>query len=142
MIKSIKNIIAFSASAAFIVIIGCSSGEYELEQHKVDYVEKSLKIDTIKKVVINDTDKIKDNITTKDVYTYVVQIGAFTMKSNFERFYETARMTLGNEVYYEFTNNLYKIRIGNYSNRADAIKYVSYVISKGYSDAFVITKKK
>lgn len=141
MFKSIKNIAVLISAATASIIIGCSSGEYDQEQHKVDYVEKTLKIDTIRKVVVNDNDNIKDN-TSKDVYTYIVQIGAFTVQENFDRFYAQARATLGSDVYYEFSNNLYKIRIGNYGNRADALKYLSYVISKGYSDAFVITKKK
>ncbi|MBE2217393.1 MAG: SPOR domain-containing protein, partial [Ignavibacteria bacterium] len=127
---------------------GCSSGEYDIEEYKVDYTEKTVKTDTIKKLIVkddqikddkNNKDNIKDNL--KDSYSYVVQIGAFAVQSNFSRFLERARLTLGEGVYYEQSGNLYKIRIGKFNNRAEAIKFAELVKSKGYSDAFVITKK-
>ncbi len=126
----------------------CSSGEYEVQTYKVDYTEKTVKIDTIKKITLND-DKIKqdkndkDNIkdNTKETYSYIVQIGAFSMQSNFENFLTRAKQVLGEDVYYEQSGNLYKVRIGKYGNRAEAIKFVEIVRSKGYTDAFVVTKK-
>lgn len=36
-------------------IIGCSSGEYDLEQVHVEYVEKTLKYDTIQTTTVRDT---------------------------------------------------------------------------------------
>jgi cell division protein FtsN len=124
-----------------VYLVGCSSGEYDTNSYKVDYVEKEVKYDTSKKITLDDKIKEDKNVT-KDSYTYVVQIGAFMVKSYFERFYEIARQTLGDEVYYEQSNYMYKIRIGSYNTRAEAIKYMEFVRSKGYNDAFVIAKKK
>ncbi|NOS86522.1 MAG: SPOR domain-containing protein [Ignavibacteria bacterium] len=129
-------------------LIACSSGEYEVTSYKVDYVEKTVKIDTIKNITLNedkikqdknDKDNIKDN--TKDSYSYIIQIGAFSMQSNFENFLNRAKQVLGDEVYYEQSGNLFKIRIGRYGNRAEAIKFVEIARSKGFTDAFIVTKK-
>jgi cell division septation protein DedD len=122
--------------------------EYDIEEYQVEYTEKTVKTDTIKKVVLkddsikldkNNKDNIKDN--TKETYSYIVQIGAFSMQSNFENFLNRAKQVLGEEVYYEQSGNLFKVRIGKYGNRAEAIKFVEIVRSKGYTDAFVVTKK-
>lgn len=148
MLKFAKiNLSIFSIFSA-LCFIACSSGEYEVKSYKVDYTEKTVKIDTIKKITLND-DKIKqdkndkDNIkdNTKETYSYIVQIGAFSMQSNFENFIIRARQILGDEVYYEQSGNLFKVRIGRYGNRADAIKFVEIARSKGYTDAFIVTKK-
>ena len=144
----ILNIIKISFLLSAVIIIGCSSGEYDIEEYEVNYTEKSLKIDTIKKIV-QDEDKIKDDKTDddkikndkKDSYTYIIQIGAFIVKSNFDRFYENAKQTIGPDIYFDLQSNLYKIRLGNYTNRAEAILMLDKVKSLGYTDAFIVTRK-
>lgn len=132
-----------------ILCIGCSSGEYELRKVKVEYIEKQLVYDTIQtisydtiKETIKDTIVEYQNNQVDESFYFIVQIGAFIDKQNFDIFYEDSRSKLGDAVYYEITNSLYKIRIGNYNNKADALKMLNTVISLGYSDAFIITVKK
>ena len=148
MLKFVKIFSVIFLAFPAIYFTACSSGEYDIEEYQVDYTEKTVKTDTIKKVVLkddsikldkNNKDNIKDN--TKETYTYIVQIGAFSMQSNFDRFIERAKQVLGTEVYSEQSGNLFKVRIGRYGNRAEAIKFVEFVRSKGYTDAFVVTKK-
>lgn len=148
MLKFVKIFSVIFLAFPAIYFNACSSGEYDIEEYQVDYTEKTVKTDTIKKVVLkddsikldkNNKDNIKDN--TKETYTYIVQIGAFSMQSNFDRFIERAKQVLGTEVYSEQSGNLFKVRIGRYGNRAEAIKFVEFVRSKGYTDAFVVTKK-
>ena len=148
MLKFVKIFSVIFLALPAIYFTACSSGEYDIEEYQVEYTEKTVKTDTIKKVVLkddsikldkNNKDNIKDN--TKETYTYIVQIGAFSMQSNFERFIERAKQVLGTEVYSEQSGNLFKVRIGRYGNRAEAIKFVEFVRSKGYTDAFVVTKK-
>jgi len=142
MLKFVNINILFVILSGAAFIAGCSSGEYEIDEYKVDYVEKTIIADTIKKVVIKE-DPIKEDIKKDPIsYTYVVQIGAFTMLSNFSKFLERAKQVLGDEVYYEESGGLYKIRIGSYNNKTEALKYVDFVKSKGYTDAFIITRKK
>jgi cell division septation protein DedD len=103
-------------------------------------VEKTLVYDTLNK----GTDKnISENTNSqkRESYSFIVQIGAFVMPSNFQRFYEEAKYRLGNDVYYEQINNLYKIRIGRFNTKGEALNYLETVIRQGYPDAFVITVK-
>jgi hypothetical protein len=117
-----------------MLYIGCSSGEYELSEVKVEYNEKQLVYDTIETTS-------KDITTQNSSFTFIVQIGAFLEKEHFDSFFETSRVNLGDAVYYQLINDLYKIRIGNYNNKAQAIKMLDYVKSIGYDDAFIITVK-
>ena len=148
MQKFTKIIILTFTASAVMYFSACSSGEYETETYTVDYTEKTVKIDTIKKITLNDEsikqdknnkDNIKDN--TKESYYYTVQIGAFAMNDNSLRFIEKAKTILGSDVYSEESGNLHKVRVGKFNTRAEAIKYSEMVRSKGYSDAFVVTKK-
>jgi len=145
----IFNIIKLLFLLAGFLLIGCSSGEYDIEEYEVNYTEKTVKADTTKKIVYDDSDKIKDDKIKddkikddkKEVYTYIIQIGAFIVKSNFERFFERARHELGSEVYYEEQNNLYKVRIGKFGVRAEAILQLDKLKGMGYIDAFIVTRK-
>ena len=137
MLNFVKILSAFFLAIPAFYFIACSSGEYELNEYKEDYVEKTIKTDTIRRAEIKETTTIKE-----DSYTYIVQVGAFIVPSNFERFFQRAQEVIGNDVYYEQSGNLYKIRVGKFNNRAEAIKFAELVKTKGYSDAFVITKKK
>jgi sporulation related protein len=137
-LKYLKNI----HFAVFLLLLACllsscSSGEYELEQYKVDYVEKTIKRDTLGK---SDTSRITEQFRPGK-YVYVVQIGAFTEKSNFERFFAKATEILGNDVYNVFIDNLYKIRIGKFIDNRTALNLLEKVKSLGYNDAFIITTK-
>jgi|SRR4030095_2431878 len=141
MRKFVKKYFLILVTVTAIYFEACSSNEYDTNTYEADYIEKTVNLDTLKTSLDNTKIDIKED-KTKESYTYIVQIGAFFVKSYFERFYEQAKQTLGNEVYYEVSNYLYKIRIGNYNTRAEAIKYMEFAKSKGYNDAFVIAKKK
>lgn len=127
----------------FLSIWGCSSGEYDLNEYTINSVEKKVVVDTIKKVT--DTSRVNNNNNNeyaKENYEFVVQIGAFFNKANFDAFYSKAKEVIGNDVYFVSTNSLYKIRTGNFNNKADAIRRLDQVKALGYNDAFVITAKK
>lgn len=118
-------------------LISCSSGAYDLDEVTVHYKEKTIVADTIKVVTENG---IKEDINRPPYsFSYIVQIGAFINQSYFDRFYKRAKSILGNGVYYEIKNNLYKIRLGKFNNRAEAMQLVNRVKSLGYFDAFIIT---
>jgi cell division septation protein DedD len=127
-----------------IPFFSCSSGEYDIEEYNIKYTETSLKIDTIRKA---DTTQIvkheeqREEFTKPVKYSYVVQIGAYSIRSNYERFIQRARQVLGSEVYDTFENNLYKIRIGKFFDKGEALKLLEKVKGLGFYDAFVITTK-
>lgn len=145
-----KKLLLIPAFLIFTVIFfsinGCSSGEYEIEEHETSYVEKQIKIDTIWKVTESiDSSKInkdKNKDDKKDSFTFIVQIGAYVVQSNFERFFATAQSKLGNEVYNDKSGEMNRIRIGKYSNKADALIKLDYVKSLGYYDSFIVTVRK
>lgn len=151
LVNMMKIIKIFKVIFIFFCVIfyyACSSGEYDIDKYTVKYTEKTVKLDTIRKITFNEDnikqdknnkENIKDPV--KESYTYTIQIGAFAMNENSDRFTNIAKQILGDEVYTEITSNLHKIRIGKFSNRAEAIKYIDFVRSKGYLDAFIITKR-
>ena len=141
MLKFVKIFLVLFSALVPLYFIACSSGEYDLDEYTFSYTEKTIKADTIRKVVLNGDQIKEEKNDNKNSYSYVVQIGAFANQENFDRFYENAKNTLGAEVYYDQTGTFYKIRIGRFTNRADAIKLAAFVRSKGYIDAFVITRK-
>lgn len=123
-------------------LIGCSSGPYDLNETDIKHEEKTITADTVKTVtdIGERQNEIKENIPEKtESFTFIVQIGAYFIPYNFERFYETAKSRLGDRVYYEMINDLFKIRIGKFDNRAEALQLLDYVKGLGYDDAFIIT---
>lgn len=139
MLEKIKYIFV---SICCLYLIGCSSGAYDIEEKTISYEEKTIIADTTKTVTEKSDEKkeIKEDLTNqKEFFVFVVQIGAFVMPSNFENFYQRAKSILGDEVYYEFKNGLYKIKLGKFDNRVEALQMLDKVREKGYYDAFVIT---
>jgi cell division septation protein DedD len=121
-----------------IFLAGCGSGPYDLHETDVQTEEKKIEADTTKTVI--EKNENKQEISEKpESFTFIVQIGAFMIPFNFERFFSIAKSKVGNDVYYEIRDNLFKIRIGKYTNKAEALQFLNYVKSLGYDDAFIIT---
>jgi cell division septation protein DedD len=138
MLKHLKYLLLIMFGA---YLMGCSSGAYDLDEYTIHYKEKSIVADTVR-VISENNEEIKEDITPPPhSFSFIVQIGAFINQSYFENFYKRAKSLLGNGVYYEVKNNLYKIRIGKYNNRAEAMQFLNHVKSLGYFDAFIITVK-
>jgi cell division septation protein DedD len=137
MTKSVKYCFLFLLG---IFLADCGSGPYDLHETGIQTEEKKIEADTTKIVTKKSEDK--QEVSEKpESFTFIVQIGAFMIPFNFERFYSNAKSLLGNEVYYEIRNNLFKIRIGKYDNKAEALQFLNYVKGLGYYDAFIITIK-
>jgi cell division protein FtsN len=134
----IKIYIIIFLSCCFLA--ACSSGEYDLEKTTVQETQKQIVRDTIKPLA---DEEIKEEIRpSNESYSYIIQIGAYFIESNYRAFFERSKSVLGNDVYYTFTNSLYKIRIGSYDNRNDALNFLDHVKSLGFDDAFIITVRK
>ncbi len=136
----------FVAVLCGIILIGCGSVPYELDESKIKKEEKTVITDTLKTVTENreenkEIKEIKEEKVSEKIesFTFIVQIGAFAVPGNFERFFANAKSVMGSEVYYEMIGSLYKIRIGKFSNKAEALQLLDNVKSKGYYDAFIIT---
>lgn len=139
MFEKIKYFVAVLCG---IILIGCGSVPYELDESKIKKEEKTVTTDTLKTVTENreETSEIKETTPVQtESFTFIVQIGAFAVPGNFERFFENAKSVLGGGVYYELINSLYKIRIGKFINKAEALQLLEKAKRLGYYDAFVIT---
>lgn len=134
-----KRLLIFPFIAITVYFAGCSSGAYDLDEYTIHYKEKTIVADTVR-VVSENNQEIKEEINRPpNSYDFIVQIGAFINQSYFENFYKRAKSILGDGVYYDMKNNLYKIRIGKYKSRAEAMQFLNHVKSLGYNDAFIIT---
>ncbi len=121
-------------------LTGCSSGPYELKEADIKHEEKTIKADTVKTVTETSEKKeeIKEEVKSES-FIFIVQVGAFFVTYNFERFYENAKAKLGENIYYEMINDLYKIRLGRFDTKAEALQLLDHVKGLGYDDAFIIT---
>lgn len=142
MLKLVKKYLYLLPLTLSIYLYGCNSGEFDVEKYTINYTEKSVKVDTLRKITFDETGIKEDkrNINREN-YTYTIQIGAFTMQDNLDKFVEQAKISVGSEVYIEATNNLFKVRFGSFNRRADAVKLIDELRTKGYNDAFVVTKR-
>lgn len=147
----VKTTFYYICAVFSFFLMACGSGEFEREDIEVTTTEKKLVYDTLKTTDVDLTnrdgnDKIKDNLNNndikKDTYTYTVQIGAYVNPLNFQRFYDRSKSVLGESVYYKQIDNLYRIRIGSFDLKADAINYMEKLKGMGFADAFVVTTKK
>ncbi len=134
-----SQILKYLAVLVFgIYLMGCSSGPYDLNETNIKHEEKTITADTVKTVTESSEkhNEIKEEVGS---FTFIVQVGAYFITYNFQRFYETAKARLGENLYYEMSNDLYKIRIGRFTNKAEALQLLDFVKSLGYDDAFIIT---
>jgi len=71
---------------------------------------------------------------------YRVQIEIFDIekKSSAYKMAEEARKELDMNVYIEFVTPFYRVRVGDFTERADAEKAVKILKDKGYKDALLV----
>jgi len=145
MVKNLKILYIF-APLILCFFGGCSSGSYDLEEIRLEYEEKIPVVDSTRVVIERKNEEIKEQVKEKienpDALVFVIQIGAFANESNFRAFFERAKANIGEAVYYKYVNNLYRIRVGEYTNKAEAVKTLEFVKSLGYHDAFMLTTKR
>ncbi|MFN4111225.1 MAG: SPOR domain-containing protein [Ignavibacteria bacterium] len=78
-----------------------------------------------------------------DLYQYKVQVFAFKSRLNAETEAKKLRKRLPDQqVYVEFQDNLYKVRLGIYSKWEHAKGIKDALFNLGYTDSFIITEVK
>jgi cell division protein FtsN len=127
------------------IFAGCNSAIYEIVE-----VEEPVEIKEEMKQPVAD---IKEDITANKVetdvpkynqdqvvsQTYVVQIGAFKSETSAEKLTRSAsEIIAGQSVYYKDVEGLFKVRVGSFNNKQDAVDFLAKVRALNYSDSFVV----
>ncbi len=82
-------------------------------------------------------------VSTSPQYMYKVQVFAFKSRLNAESEAKKIRQRMpGQEVYVEFQDNLYKVRLGIYSKWEHAKGIKDALYNLGYTDSFIVTEVK
>lgn len=74
----------------------------------------------------------------KKMLGYRIQIGAFKNKTAAEQEANRARSILDKEVYIDYIIPYYKLRLGNFLSRSDAVSQLNQVLNKGFKGAFIV----
>jgi len=135
-----KYSLALPIIIALFIYTGCNSSIYEIvEVEETVEVKEELKLPEAD--IKEDTKPPEGKINESQVVSrnYVVQIGAFSDELNAEKFTTTAKENLGGEeIYYKDIDGLFKVRLGNFSSRTDAIAKMQKLKESGYTDSFVV----
>jgi len=84
-----------------------------------------------------ETPGVKTTEVTK-IHGFRVQIGAYKNETAAKQEAESARIALSEDVYIEYIIPYYKLRVGNFLAKSDAVSYIRQVINKGYKGAFIV----
>jgi len=145
-------------SILLLVISSCTIRKTGRETQVIQIEpEETTKVDTIKvekdtlPVTIEDTTRIpqepeftftpQKEEEKKQIFGYRVQIFAFSDRERAEAAKEEAQHILNQPVYVEHIPGFdgeYKVRVGDFVSRDEAIKYRDYLRRKGYPDAFIV----
>ena len=78
---------------------------------------------------------------SSSIYGYRVQIGIFDNQESAERLRRSARSKADLNVYVEFDTPFYRVRVGDFTTKADAEKYVKILKDKGFQESLWVIKK-
>lgn len=141
MIINITKI--FFIIALFAFFAGCNSAIYEIVEveEPVEEVKEEIKEEVKPPVseIKEDPKPTENKFSEKTVvaYSYFVQLGAYIEEFSAIRISNTAKNRLGRtDITVTNVDGLYKIRIGNFNTREEAIEYLDKTKYAGYRDSF------
>jgi cell division septation protein DedD len=122
---------------------GCNSAIYEIVEveEPVEIKPEKSPITDIKEDIKEEPKITENKFTDKQLVskTYSIQIGAFNQENNASQFTDNARNILsGQEIYYKDIEGLYKVRLGNFTSKAEAIAFLGKIQENGFSDSFIV----
>ncbi len=139
MVKKIFYTAAFISAFFFAA---CNSSIYEIVEveEPVEIKEEPKQQNPVSEIK-EDTKPSENKFSEKSVVsrTYVIQIGAFNDETNAEKYSNTAKSRLsGSDITVKNIDGLYKIRLGNFNNKDEAINFLQKAKDAGYGDSFVV----
>ena len=141
---NIKYFILSVFLISFIFFTACNSAIYEIvEVEEPVEIKEELKPPQadIKEDIKEDTKPPENKFNEKQVISrsYVIQIGAFNDELNAEKYLKKAKNMLPNQdIVYKNIEGLYKIRLGKYITKEDAIPVLEKIRGLGFNDSFIV----
>jgi cell division septation protein DedD len=117
-----------------IIFISCGGSEKYTE-----VVYDTLRVKKVDTLVVAQPDTTKREVIPLN-FTFTVQIGAFDSRDNALIYALTAKDLLQNDVEVDQYKDVYTVNVGLFDNNKKAEDFLSYVKSKGYSEAFIRRK--
>lgn len=142
-----KNILSsFVLLTSLILAAGCNSAIYEIvEVEEPVEIKEDLKppVADIKEDFSNKEEEktVEPKYSTDQVVsqTYIVQIGAYRSENAAEKLTNSASKIITDQaVYYKNVDGLYKVRVGSFNNKQDALDFLYKVRALNYGDSFVV----
>jgi cell division septation protein DedD len=139
--KAYFKIIAFILLGLFY--FGCNSTMYEIVEveEPVEIKPEKTSNNDIKEEISEEPKVTENKFTDKQMIskTFAIQIGAFNEESNASRFTDKARKQISNsEIYFKDIDGLFKVRLGNFSSKSDAMTILEELQAKGFNDSFIV----
>ncbi|MCC6866623.1 MAG: SPOR domain-containing protein [Ignavibacteria bacterium] len=148
MFKNYLIIAIFIATLAFC--FGCNSPIYDIVE-----VEEPIEIKEEPKQETPPFSEIKSDITEKNedvkptentfseklsvTKSFCVQLGAFNEERNASRYSDRVKRKFANmDISVKNIDGLYKIRMGNFSTKDEALAFLYKLWEMGYSDSFYL----
>ena len=133
------------------ILSGCNSAMYDIVEIEEPVNEPVTKQTDTPVVTELETPEIKQDETPEikpsdtkfsnkiePSKTYTVQIGAFRNESNAVNFLNSAKRYVGDGLYYEKSDGMYKVRVGTFSDIPNARGYNESLQGNGFPDSFVV----
>jgi cell division protein FtsN len=145
MVKILANILLL-----FLLVLfsACNNTLYEIEEvEEVVDIKEEVKSPTantdlkeeVKPPPEDRTDEPKSGDKEIVSKTYIIQIGAFNVEENAAKFTTNAKSRLSDSnIYYKNINGLYKVRLGNFVSKQEAISFLEKIQGSGFNDSFVV----
>jgi cell division protein FtsN len=118
----------------------CNSSGYGIEKDSNTEAPKTETRTEIKQDIEQPKAEIKQEINKETITlskSYTVQIGAFRVESNAKVYSENARKLLNLGISYIQIDGLYKVRVGHFNSKSEALLTVSQIKAAGFDDFFI-----
>jgi cell division protein FtsN len=110
----------------------------EIQEDTTEIADISFTEESEEETPIFEEEIIQETKEPKKMLGYRIQIGAFKNKTAAEQEANRARLILDKEVYIDYIIPYYKLRVGNFLSKSDAVSNLNQVLNKGFKGAFIV----
>ncbi|HJY63991.1 MAG TPA: SPOR domain-containing protein [Ignavibacteria bacterium] len=148
------KIISILLLPLFLFILGCNSTIYDIVEIEEPVTEPVSKTTDTNLITDNRNSEIKQDLKPESKLNetkfsdkqlvskhYTIQIGAFLNESNAVKYLNDVKRDFSEEIYYKEFEGLYKVRIGNFKLKTEAMELIVKLQNYGFSDSFIVELK-